>query len=85
MNFFAADAVFDMSDLGIRTFEGRPAVRSFVEDWWGTWGDHLMDVEEIVDLGQGVVFSALREDGRPRGATATSNSGAVGSTCGWKR
>jgi ketosteroid isomerase-like protein len=68
MSFFAADAVMDMSDLGIGTFEGAVAIRSFVEDWWETWGDHLIELEELVDLGHGVVFSRVREDGRLMGS-----------------
>jgi hypothetical protein len=40
------------------------ALRAFLEDWWGTWGDHLIEAEEIVGLGDGVVFSRVREDGR---------------------
>jgi ketosteroid isomerase-like protein len=60
MGSYAPDAVWDLSDAGIGTFEGVAAIRSFVEDWWGTWGDHLMEVEEILDLGHGVVFSPIR-------------------------
>ena len=68
MSFFAPDAVMDLSDLGIGTFEGAVAIRSFVEDWWETWGDHLIELEELVDLGNGVVFSRVREDGRLMGS-----------------
>jgi len=64
MGFYAPEAVWDLSDAGIGTFDGAAAIRSFVEDWWGTWGDHRMEVEEIVDLGHGVVFSPIKEDGR---------------------
>jgi ketosteroid isomerase-like protein len=64
MSFYAPDAVWDLSDAGLGTFEGAAAIRSFIEEWWKTWGDHLIEVEEIVDLGHGVVFSPLREDGR---------------------
>jgi ketosteroid isomerase-like protein len=64
MGFYAPNAVWDLSNVGFGTFEGVAAIRSFVEDWWGTWGDHLIELEEIVDLGHGVVFSSLREDGR---------------------
>jgi ketosteroid isomerase-like protein len=56
--------VFDLSDVGIGTFEGAAAIRGFFEDWWATWGDHLVEVEEMVDLGHGVVFMDVREDGR---------------------
>src|SRR5947209_9122513 len=68
MGFFAPDAVFDLSELGIGTFDGAPAIRSFLEDWWGTWRDHLLEVERIVDLGHGVVYSPVREDGRVVGS-----------------
>jgi ketosteroid isomerase-like protein len=64
MDSYAPDAVWDLSDAGIGIFEGVPAIRSFIEDWWGTWGNHLMEVGEIVCLGRGVVFSSIREDGR---------------------
>jgi SnoaL-like domain len=64
MGFYAREAVWDLSDAGIGIFEGTTAIRGFIEDWWGTWGNHLMDVEEIVGLRHGVVFSSIREDGR---------------------
>jgi ketosteroid isomerase-like protein len=64
MGFYAYDAVFDLSDLGIGTFEGAAAIRGFLEDWLGTWGDHLIEIEEMVDLGHGVVFACAREAGR---------------------
>jgi ketosteroid isomerase-like protein len=68
MCIYAPDAVWDLSDVGIGTFEGVTAIASFIQDWWQTWGDHLIEVQEVVDLGHGVVFSALREDGRLAGS-----------------
>ena len=68
MSFYAPDAVWDLSDAGLGTFEGVAAIGSFIDDWWGTWGDHLIEVEEIVDLGNDVVFSPLREEGRLAGS-----------------
>src|SRR4051794_37874212 len=62
--FYALNAVLDLSDVGIGTFEGVAAIRGFLDDWWGTWADHLIEVEQIVYLGRGVVFSPIREDGR---------------------
>lgn len=46
MGFYAPDAVWDLSDAGIGIFKGVAAIRSFLEDWWGTWGDHVAQVEE---------------------------------------
>jgi len=64
MRFYAPNTVWDGSNVGIGTFEGVAAIRSFVEEWWGTWGEHTIEVEEIVDLDHGVVLSSLREDAR---------------------
>jgi ketosteroid isomerase-like protein len=67
MGFFASEAVFDMSDVGLGTFEA-VAIRGFLEDWAGTWGDYLAEIEEIVDLGHGVVFVCAREVARLSGS-----------------
>jgi ketosteroid isomerase-like protein len=68
MGFYATDAVFDLSDVGIGTFEGVAAIRGFFDDWHGSWEDYLIDVDEVLDLGHGVVFTAYREEGRPMGS-----------------
>jgi ketosteroid isomerase-like protein len=68
LTLYAPDAVWDLSDLGIGTFDGLAAIRRFVEEWWGTWSEHTLEVQEIVDVGHGVVFLCVREDGRPRGS-----------------
>jgi len=78
MGFYAPNAVWDMSNVGIGTFEGVAAIRSFVEDWLGTWGDHTIEAEEIVDLGHGVVLSSVREDGRLVGSDGHVEQRRVG-------
>jgi ketosteroid isomerase-like protein len=67
MSLLSPDAVFDLSDVGMGTFEGHAAIRDFFEGWWDTWGDHLVDVEETVDLGNGIVFARVWERGRIAG------------------
>jgi ketosteroid isomerase-like protein len=68
MGLYAPDAVYDADHAGLGTsFEGTAAIRGFVEEWWGTFADHLTEVQEIVDLGQGVAFARVREAGRPVG------------------
>jgi ketosteroid isomerase-like protein len=64
LSFYAPNAVLDLSDAALGTFGGRAVIGSFLEDWWGTWGEHMIEVEECVDLGPGVVFSLVWEDGR---------------------
>ena len=66
MSFFAPDAVYDLSDAGLETFEGEEAIRRFIEDWHRSWEDYRYDVE-ILDLGRGVALNLVRESGRMLG------------------
>ena len=68
--FFAPDAVFDLSPLGLGAHGGVAAIRDFLVGYWATWDDHHHNVEEILDLGHGVLLIAMCEDGRPRGSAA---------------
>jgi ketosteroid isomerase-like protein len=65
--FFAPDAVWDLSALGLGTYEGWAAIREMFAGWWANWEDHHHKIEEIRDLGHGVVFLVIWEDGRPVG------------------
>ena len=64
---FAPDGVFDGRALGDH-FEGRAAIRSFLEDWFGAYEELEFGLEEVRDLGKGVVFSVVNQDGRPAGS-----------------
>jgi ketosteroid isomerase-like protein len=68
MGYFARDAVWDVREL--RTFEGPAAIRGFVEDWIGAYDELEMGIKEVRDLGNGVVFATVRQDGRLAGSTA---------------
>jgi ketosteroid isomerase-like protein len=67
MRYFAADALWEVRPLGIR-FEGAPAIRSFLEDWVGSYEEYEYEQEEALDLGKGVVFVVSRLDARPLGS-----------------
>ena len=64
MSLYAADAVYDLSALGLETFEGAEAIRGFNEDWFRSWEEYRFEVEELLDFGHGVVLSVVREGGR---------------------
>jgi ketosteroid isomerase-like protein len=64
MSLYAADAVYDLSDLGLETFEGAEAIRGFNEDWFRSWEEYRFEVDELLDFGHGVVLSVIREGGR---------------------
>ena len=48
-------------------FEGRAAIRGLVEDWFRPWEELDFGLEEVNDLGGGVVFAVVIQDGRPVG------------------
>jgi SnoaL-like domain/Amino acid kinase family len=52
--FFAPDAVYDMSPMGMGTFEGQAEPRGFLEDWFASYEEYELEAEEILDLGKGV-------------------------------
>jgi len=64
---FADDATFDGRALGDH-FEGRAAIRSFIEDWFGAYEELEYGLEEVRDLGKGVVFAVVVQSGRPVGS-----------------
>ena len=64
---FAEDATFDGRALGDH-FQGRAAIRSFLEDWFGMYEELEFGLEEVRDLGNGVVFAVVVQNGRPAGS-----------------
>jgi len=74
MRLFRPDAVWDLSEAGIGTFEGAAAIRRLVEDWQGSYEDYKVDVEEIRDLGNGVTLAVSLQTGRPAGSTGEVQS-----------
>ena len=64
MNFYAPDAVHDVSPMGLGTFTGQAAIRSFLEDWFASYEEYEFEAEEILDLGNGVSFAVLFQQAR---------------------
>ena len=64
MAIFAPDALWEVQPLGI-SHKGAPAIRSFLEEWLGSFESYEDDQEEGLDLGNGVVFVVSRLDARP--------------------
>jgi ketosteroid isomerase-like protein len=62
MSSVAEDTVFHgrFGDL----FEGRAAIRGFLEDWFRAYEELDFELEEVSDLGGGVVFAVVSQDGR---------------------
>jgi ketosteroid isomerase-like protein len=64
MSFFAPDAVLDGR---VEVVEGRAAIRGFLDDWFGSFAELRMEVEEFVVLDDGVVLAVVKQEGRPVG------------------
>ena len=67
ISFYAPNAVFDQPTFGV--FEGRAAIRSFIEDWFGAYDEIETEVEERGDLGHDLAFIVYVQRGRLRGST----------------
>ena len=50
--------------------EGVAAIRSFGEEWLVAFAEYAVQPEEILDLGNGVVFAVTRQNVRPAGSTS---------------
>lgn len=70
MSVYAPDAVLDMSAPGLGIFEGLTAIRAFWEDYYSSFEDLKFELEEALDLGDGVVFAIVCQDARPVGSGA---------------
>jgi ketosteroid isomerase-like protein len=68
LRFYASDAVWDMSPLGLGTYTDEPAMRGLWEDWVGAYDELDLDVEAL-DLGSGVVLAVVRQNARPVGSS----------------
>ena len=61
MSFYAPDALWESPPLGT-SFAGVAAIRSFHEDWLRAYEEYEIQTEEILDLGNGVVLSVIRQN-----------------------
>jgi ketosteroid isomerase-like protein len=68
MSFYGPQSVFDMSPWGLGTYEGLAAIRGFFEDWIGSFDEFEMRLQEIEDLGNGVVFAIADQNALPAGS-----------------
>jgi len=66
MRFYAPGCVVEQ-ETG--TLEGVSAVRAFLEEWLGFYEEIQYELEEVLDLGNGVGFAVIRLHGRPVGSS----------------
>ena len=68
--FFGSDSIWDLSPMGLGIYEGSSAVRDFVEDWNGSYEEFELVLEEVLDLGNEVVFAVVVQRARLADSTA---------------
>jgi ketosteroid isomerase-like protein len=69
IGYFSPDVVWDTSRDGFGTFEGAAATRRFWEDWVRGYEELEQVLEELLDMGNGVVFAVVRQKARLVGGT----------------
>ena len=61
VGFHAPDAVLEAA---VGRFEGVAGIRAFIEDWLANYEGFAVTLEEVRDLGNGVTFGVIRQQGR---------------------
>ena len=79
IGFYASDAVFEGRGAG-DTFEGQVAIRNFLEGWFGAYEELAFKLEDVRDLGSGVVFAVVVQEAVLAGS---AGHGRVGQREGW--
>jgi ketosteroid isomerase-like protein len=68
MSVYRRDAVWDMTPIGLGSYEGLAAIRGFLEGWVGAYEEWQAEPEEIRDLGGGVTLAVVLQSGRLAGS-----------------
>jgi ketosteroid isomerase-like protein len=68
MSVYGRDSVWDMTPMGLGTYEGLAVIRRFFEDWIGTFEEFEVEPNEILALNGGVTLAVVLQRGRPVGS-----------------
>jgi ketosteroid isomerase-like protein len=68
---FEPEAVWDVSRWGLGTHRGHAGVRRFLEDWFGGLEEFEVQVEQLHDLGNGIVLAVVLQVAHQAGSSAT--------------
>jgi len=69
LSSYGPDSVWDTSPLGMGTYRGVAAIRNAFEEWFGLYDETEAEIEEIVNVGNGVILAVVRQGGRPAGSS----------------
>jgi len=65
---YGPESVWDTSAVGLGTYRGAEAIRRAFEEWIAMYEDFEVEIDEIADLGNGVILSVTRQRGRIAGS-----------------
>ena len=68
--YAAPNVVYDTSPSGFGVYVWVAAIREFIEGYWKAFEDLRFELEEFVDLGNGVTFAVNRHHARTIGSAA---------------
>ena len=55
----------------------RAAIRAFLAGWMTSYGEYAEEMQEVLDLGNGIAFATVRESAVPLGSTARARVHSV--------
>jgi hypothetical protein len=64
LSFYGPDTAWDMSPAGLGKYDGPAALRRFFVEWTGSYGEWDIELEEVRDLGDGMVLAVALTRGR---------------------
>jgi ketosteroid isomerase-like protein len=70
MSYAAQGIVYDTSPSGFGVYVGEAAIRDFITGYWDAFEELRFELEEFLDLGNGVTLTVNRQHARPVGSTA---------------
>jgi hypothetical protein len=59
MSLFGPSSIWDVSRWGLGAHTGPEAIRRFLEDWFGSFDKYEVHIEEMLDLGHGVIYAMV--------------------------
>src|SRR5436190_3522882 len=69
MSMFSPNSVWDATGRGVGVYEGHAAIRAYLVEWTGILDDLQFELEEIVELGHGIIFAVALTSGRMKGSS----------------
>jgi SnoaL-like domain len=59
VSLFGPSSIWDVSRWGLGAHTGPEAIRRFLEDWFGSFDKYEVHIENMLDLGHGVIYAMV--------------------------